>query len=59
LSDIGKFNFSKGWEFLMNKFGLIKLYKIDQKSGWFDTGNKKDWMESILYHCLNSRFTLS
>lgn len=51
--------YSKGWEFLMNKFGLIKLYQIDQKSGWFDTENKKEWMGSILYYCLISGFNLS
>lgn len=48
--------FAEGWHYLLEKFGLIKLYQIDLRSGWFDTENKEDWLESILYNSLLSGF---
>jgi len=48
--------YPKGWEYLLKKYGLIKLYEIDLESGWFDTDNKKEWLESILYNSLIAGF---
>lgn len=47
---------AEGWKYLLNKFGLIGLYQVDLKSGWLDTENKQEWLESLLYHSLISGF---
>lgn len=41
-----------GWKYLFEKISIQRIYQIDKKSGWFDTENEKDWIESIYYHSL-------
>lgn len=48
--------FANGWEYLLNKFGLIGLYQIDLKSDWLDTEDKHEWLSRLLYHSLISGF---
>lgn len=46
--------FSDGWDFLISKYGLKKLYEIDKISGWFEWNSQEEWLESILYQALIS-----
>lgn len=41
-----------GWKYLFEKVGIDRIYQIDKKSGWFDTENEKEWIESIYYQAL-------
>lgn len=50
--------FAEGWDFLLSKYGLTGLFKIDEISGWFDTDSKEEWLESILYQALISGINL-
>ena len=50
--------YAKGWEFLIQRYGLEKLYQIDQKSGWFPTETKQEWLDSVLDWALISGFNL-
>ena len=45
-------------DFLLSKYGLTGLFKIDEISGWFDTDSKEEWLESILYQALISGINL-
>ncbi len=50
--------YAKGWEYLIQRYGLEKLYQIDQKSGWFSSETKQEWLESVLDWALISGFNL-
>ena len=48
--------YAKGWEFLNQRYGLEKLHQIDQKSGWFSTESKQEWLKSVQDWALISGF---
>lgn len=43
---------SLGWQQLFENFGIQRLFTIDKKSGWMDTDNENEWIESIIYNAL-------
>jgi hypothetical protein len=41
-------NISKeGWRYLVDEFGVDRLYEADKKSGWFDCGSIDEFSEAI------------
>lgn len=48
--------YAEGWKFLIDKHGLASLYEIDKISGWFDTGDKTEWLTHILSQTLISGY---
>jgi len=36
-----------GWKYFFETIGIVKMFEIDKTSGWFDTENQKEWIESI------------
>lgn len=36
-----------GWQFLIDYYGYEKLYQINQKSGWFDSENLKQFIQDL------------
>ena len=41
-----------GWKYLFENIGINRMFQIDSRSGWFDTDNEKDWIESVYYNSL-------
>ncbi len=39
----------KGWDFLIEKFGIEGLFQADKKSGWIDSDGLKEFYDDIEY----------
>ena len=38
-----------GWDYLIEKFGMDKLFLADKKSSWFDCDSMEDFINAIEY----------
>lgn len=39
----------KGWQYLIERFGIDGLYRADKISGWFDSSSMEEFMLDIEY----------
>jgi hypothetical protein len=42
-----------GWNFLTSKYGMEKLFSLNQKSGWFDCSTIEEFKEFIVINTVN------
>lgn len=46
----------EGWRHLFSNFGIKRLYGIDKISGWLNTDDPEDWIQSLYYESLISGY---